>query len=150
MKHLTLIALILLSGCASMDAMPPEYSETTYIIPSTGSKADLYKRSHQWAAETFTGKHQAINYADETSGKIIVAGLGTVTDVVTRYYRYTLTIDTKDDKARMIFKDVEGRRIAGIHPPSFGLKSQRGQAFRHFDSLRMKLATYLNHNKKDW
>lgn len=150
-----LIALtsgLLLAACTGLDPMPAEYAQTEYIIDLQGnSQQQIYQRSRQWAAETYVDANEVIKYASKEEGKIIAKGMGTVSDMVTRYYSYTLVIDIKPNKARLTFKDVQGVRLRGIYPPSFGLESQRNQAFAHFRELKAQYANYITkQGGKDW
>lgn len=125
MKNLVLAGALGLSlvGCAAMDkkaasiveASKNPLTEYSEIIDVQGMpKEKIFDSSKQWLAKTFRSSNNVVQYADATSGTIIGKGnikypcQGLEDCMLYRggIVQFTLTIDTKDDKAKLSFSDL--------------------------------------------
>lgn len=120
-----LLVMTLISGCASLEKTPPsELAEPlTYVYEfSDEKKAELFKKSKLWVAETYNSAEAVITFDDIESGTIKGTGVGSdVWSFFERKFKYNIGIDVRDGKARLQFSNFEPLRIgdvAGIDPSS--------------------------------
>lgn len=125
---LSSIIAISLSGCISAESLQKKQdiayknSLKTYneVVELNGfNKKQIFDYSKQWIAQSFNSANSVIQYSNENEGKII--GKGNIKFPCTGYIecsayannkiQFTLTIDVKDDKARLSFDDL------GIYAP---------------------------------
>ena len=158
----------ILHGCSGLQVAPIASQEELVIsrvinIPET-SKAILYKRANIWIAQNYNSANDVIQYSDKESGTIICkgsmklfrkSGLGPI-DV--GYLGYTLTINTKDSKLRMIFNHFYSN-ITPSGPPYYvaggkqvPLKMDMEYAKPKIENLIANLTAFLSSskNEKSW
>lgn len=125
MKNLVLVGALGLSlvGCAAMDKKAAsiveasknplkEYSEI--IDVQDMPKEKIFDSSKQWLAKAFKSSNNVIQYADASSGTIIgkgnikypCQGFNDCLQYEGGIVQFTLTIDTKDNKAKLSFSDL--------------------------------------------
>ena len=167
--RLVLVILILFlpisHGCSGLQVAPTASQEELVIsrvlnIPGK-SKAILYRRAKIWIAQNYNSANDVIQYSDRQSGTIICRGsmklfrksaLGPV-DV--GYLSYTLTINIKDSKLRMIF-DHFYSYIAPSGPPynvaggkQIPLKMDMEYAKPRIENLVASLKAFLSGSKNE-
>lgn len=123
MKKLIIVAMLVLSGCAGMDRAPDADKPIEFVLDEPGrTQAQLYSASKSWIAETFVSAKSVIDDADKDSGRIIAKGqvkhpCGPQSHACgNEYISFTLRIDTKDGKIRMVYTDA-----TVISPPTPGM-----------------------------
>lgn len=127
MKRITLgivlwISILALHGCVSMptaeEIQQNAYKGESQVVDfSNIDKSKIFDASKIWIAKRFTSANNVIQYSDKEKGTIIgkgnfslkcpdgVGGLECMAYTSTRA-EFTLTIDIKDNKARLTFSDV--------------------------------------------
>jgi len=88
----------------------PNPFEFTHIYCVAGSKNDLFLKANEWVTKTFVSVRDVIKTQDKEAGKIIAKGaIKTISELnfslIISYTRYTMTIDVKDGKYRVVLSD---------------------------------------------
>ena len=109
-KTLIAIVLMVLFGHQSFSQGYPSPFKIEVIDSLPGSKNELFVKANEWVAKTFVDAKEVIQMSDKDAGRIIAKGvMETYTKVGAtkgKYYtKYTMEIDVKDSKARIIFSD---------------------------------------------
>lgn len=124
LASLVFAGTLALTGCAAdLEAAKTPLGSIVSVVDVPGVKQDvLYSNSKIWIAKTFTDANSVIQYADKEQGSIV--GKGNVaypcTDAMDCManadlkYKFTMKIDTKDNKARITFDDVTMYRPASV------------------------------------
>lgn len=125
MKNLLAVASLglFVTGCASMPQAASEpLTEYERIVEiSDTSKEKIYEGSRQWFAKSFNDSNSVIKYEDAKTGSIIGKGSmkyqcvgGALMCYATRddTLEFTVRVDAKDNKARVLFEDLN------MHSPS--------------------------------
>jgi len=108
---LILSAVLMLCGCASIRIVPENEKQVSkvYDYPNL-SKTEIYEKSRQWLAETYTSAQDVIQYQDKDSGKVIGRGSKTMYHNLSNPFligiftcTYAIIIEAKDNKARITF-----------------------------------------------
>ncbi len=147
-KFFILVACLFFIGCAGMQIAPErEMSyQKTYDIPNM-SKSAIYDKALFWMAETFVSSKRVIELKDKENGKIIGngitsihAGLGVYSD-----YGYTMIIDTKDNRVKLTYKNLQ-------HVDGTGILAGRLKKVKlKLEALSNDLYNYLlTQEKSDW
>lgn len=125
MKKLFLLGILSVAGVQGCITIHDEktISENVYkgyseVVDLNGvSQAQAFDASKMWMAKVFTSANNVIQYADKENGTIIgkgnfalkcppdVRGMNCLAYTSTRA-EFTLKIEVKDQKARLIFSDV--------------------------------------------
>ena len=125
MKKLFLlfIPLLLLVSCMSFETTSPELlaEPATYVydFPEI-TKEDLFTKSKVWIAETFVSAEAVLTFEDLESGLLKGNGIGNVRqpgDPFNRGFKYSISIEVKDNKSRLKFGNVSAHRngdVAGV------------------------------------
>lgn len=101
----TIAILVLFVSCATSPTTGPTMTER--IIEVQKSKSELFVASMDWIAKTFMSAKAVIEYQDKEAGKIVGHGSALVNyAVIPMNTHFTLTIDTKDNKARISIQGV--------------------------------------------
>ena len=117
----TLLAFLVLSTVTStiVKAQYPSPFKMQHIDTVNGSKSDLYVKANQWLAKTFNSAKAVIQIQDKEAGKIIGKGavitMAGVFNNVEYVTRYTIFIDVKDNKYRIVISDCI---LEGYHSSS--------------------------------
>ena len=134
MKKLLAIASVglMLTGCATMtpESAPENLTQYERIIdiPNT-SKKEIFEGSKQWFAKSFKNSNSVIKYENLETGSIIGKGnmpygcdMGTLAcalldtdDYSKRTLEFTLKVDAKDNRARVIFEDLVRTTPGGLN-----------------------------------
>lgn len=141
MKKLLAVASVglLFTGCATMvpESAPENLTryERVIDIPNTNKK-EIFEGSKQWFAKSFKNSNSVIKYENLETGSIIGKGnmpygcdMGEVacalleTDRSKRTLEFTVKVDAKDNRARVIFEDLVrttpgGLTSAGMRTPA--------------------------------
>lgn len=119
---LIVISTLAMQGCLSMpsaeEIQKNAYKGDSQVVEFTNiDKSKIFDASKIWIAKRFTSANSVIQYADKDKGTIIgkgnfslkcpdgLNGLDCIAYTSTRA-EFTLTIDVKDNKARLTFSDV--------------------------------------------
>lgn len=134
MKKILLILTIGLGLCGCNSLPTPSGTYLTEIVLTVDlpnqPKDILFESSKIWLVKTFKSSPNIVQYEDKTKGSII--GGGTIqypcdgfmncSAFGKDYIKFTITIDTEDNRARISFSDLTWKRIpsfsAGVFNPS--------------------------------
>ena len=117
---LAVFALFLSTG-SLVEAAPAEpLKEVSQVVELPDlSKKQIFDSSKIWLAKTFQSSNDVVQYEDLSTGTII--GKGNMKYPCTNTFKcmafanqiilFTLTIDTKDNKARLTFNDLRSKSI---------------------------------------
>jgi len=115
--------LFLVVSCSALSTTPatPEELELRKILSFEGqNKAELYDKSVLWVAENFNNSNNVIEISDPDAGKIIGKAVASckANSLVNVRFQFTMKLDFKDEKARIIFDDwwtYNGRPLVKIN-----------------------------------
>lgn len=105
---------IFLQSCVTSKYHNTEYPnpfEFQKIDSLNGLKVEIFVKANEWVAKTFNSAKDVIQMHDKDAGKIIAKGVMTsvsstgLASSVTYYISYTLSIDAKDSKCRVVLSD---------------------------------------------
>lgn len=154
MKKLCLISVIgcLVASCAgSVEKIAPEQTTYQKIYETTLTKDKAYDKSLQWIAHTFKSAKAVIEYQDKEAGKIVgngstsySCGFGCVSPVT-----FTMAIDIKDRKIRMVFDNVQAHLKDGSIAQIYGTKSL-DEIHSNFATMCEDLNNSLNKKDDNW
>jgi hypothetical protein len=135
MKNLIIAAFTVstfILGCAPKMIPKSNSSSFEFSLVDTiqGTKNELYVKSYEWIAKTFTSAKDVIQMNDKEAGKIIAKAVIAVPGTKNGYgmtmgddyVHYTISIDVKDNRYRCIISDFyhEGGNYSNSHPCSGG------------------------------
>lgn len=157
MKKLLLAMCILVfaAGCATSQQTAKGPFEVVNVKEIKMSKADIYKKSLLWIAETFRSASKVIEHKDPADGVII--GNGAVEYelawMVQDTARFKMQIEIKENKYRIIFKNAEiisGGRWVPVESANRGMIEPK--LSKEMYALAADLYAYLQKpdTKKDW
>lgn len=99
------VLCLFVTACVSTDNVPVEYSSETIVEVKNKTSEDIFVLANSWAVDTFRSAESVIEFSDKEAGIIkgsFTAEVGNFwTGVVTT--KTTMTIETKDGKARISF-----------------------------------------------
>lgn len=154
MKIMTiLISIILIIGCAGSLSVIESEKKFQKTFEDFGlSKSEIYTKSLQWLAKTFTDSKEVIEFQDEEVGKIIGRGMSsvifnpTLIAPININIQYTLTIDIKENKLRITFSNFYSHDVGGgsIMVDNY-LKLEP-----KLEALSIDLSNYLTTEEEDW
>lgn len=123
MKIAALALALSLAGCVTPQPAKAPYGDKVEVIKFPGQKAGpLYSASKIWVAKAFTDANSVIQYADPATGSIVgkgntaypCDGFADCTANGSAVLKFTMKIDTKDEKARITFSNVTFYRPASV------------------------------------
>ncbi len=168
-KYLVLGVISALAGSVNAETKEPKQNlnEITEIVIVEGqNKEQLFEASKVWIAKSFKSANNVIQYADKNTGSIIGKGNfpypcdGFIDcnafgkDVI----NFTIKIDTKDDKVRIIFSDIKRLSLTplrGAISPSLGKEfaitqeKQQKKVKEKFDFVIQEYKTNISNQKAD-
>ncbi len=111
--NLGLMAVILvgMSSCAGAKLGSPEMRQKAYIIETKHKKTKNYNKSLIYLSKSIGDSNSAIKAKDKDEGMVVMKGL-VVCDVLKQLgapsmnLEFSLTINSKDKKVRMLFEDL--------------------------------------------
>lgn len=151
-KTMLFLLSIFIVGCVTV---PPEQLKVQNIIDVLGkTKAVLYSKSLEWIATTFNSYKSVIEYKDQVQCKIIGNIVTTETAFLNTYnFKSRLTIDVKDNKARITFEPLTvSVYAAGDYVTTRGIygDSERDMAHKSIESVKKSYISFLkNDNSND-
>jgi predicted ATP-dependent protease len=146
-----LVACFVISGCASMPKTVPveeRQLQRVYDVPNL-SKDQIYSKTLSWMAETYNSSKHVIELQDKESGRIVGNAITTFNSWIgiPLSYRYTISVDTKDNKIRVQFRDFisvdqEGQSAQNDY--------EMGKIKANLEALSDNLYQYLTKKDHDW
>ncbi|MEK0338523.1 MAG: DUF4468 domain-containing protein [Nitrosopumilus sp.] len=147
------VFIIILFGCAANIKRVESDRSFQKTFEGIGlNKVEIYTKSLQWLAKTYTDAKEVIEFQDKEVGKIIGRGMSTVVFNPTLIapinvnIQYTLTIDIKDDRFRITFSNFFSHDISGgniMEDNYLKLKPR-------LEALSLDLSNYLKTKEEDW
>lgn len=124
---------LFLAGCAGMEPAPIADRSLQKVHDIDLKKDEIYSRSLEWLAKTFTDSKAVIEMQDKDSGKIIGKGVITFTaGIVNIPCRFTMSIEAKDGRYRTTYSNFTGLW-------DDGLNSQPLEQTRHIEQVKADL-----------
>jgi len=154
---LLVMVVFALYGCMSYEVVKPEERKMVKIFEFQGMKKGLiFDKTLDWMAKTFVSSKSVIEVKDKKRGKIIGNGRGTYSEtIIMRPYSYTVTIDIKDNKARMTFENFvayygDPGNMTEPHPVEY--KGQLDLIKEQLNNLAENYSNYLKSKKssEEW
>lgn len=96
--------------------------EFSFIDSSSLSKSELFSKTNLWIAIGFKNLNLDV-VKDSTTGKIVIPG---ISSAFTGSHRYNLTIDTRDNKYRLVFNDYKTKGAYDRMVPIETAESEKG------------------------
>lgn len=90
------------------------YAEYTSTVEVNNSKDDLFKNAQSWIAKSFGDYKAVVNLEDKGAGRLIVKGTSSVSMLLYSTIKYTLTIDCRDNKYRVLIDNILGDGVSRI------------------------------------
>lgn len=153
-KLYLLLTVIILSSCASTSKTDPILLNKpfTYVYEFKLSKNQIYDKSLVWFAEQFVSSNDVIQLKDKPNGKIIGRGAGEFTyTMFPRKYLYSVKIDIKDNKARLVFDNYQPIKNGETVGISLEWKEAYTAVKANFDTLADNYKkTILQENDSDF
>lgn len=103
------IAALVLIGCETAGSAPAAMTEIVKVLPTGKPAAEGFDLTMQWMNRYFVSAKNVIQYSDKAAGMVT----GKASTVVNKTpfgeaeVIYTLSIEVKDNKARLTFNAVE-------------------------------------------
>lgn len=124
MKKILFVASLFISSCVTQKYVNNNYPnpfQIERIDTASGLKNDLFIKSNEWLAKTLNSAKDVIQMQDKEAGKLIAKGImksqqSPGLGSANFYINYTLTIDTKDRKYRIILSDFFLENAVFISP----------------------------------
>jgi hypothetical protein len=149
-----MILLLLPLACAHLQVVSPEERQLQKVHEITMSKNEIFNKTLEWMAQSFTDSKAVIELQDKENGKIIGKGMTTFTNVVAVIpCRFTMIVDIKDNKYRTTYNNFVGM-WGEYHnrPMEVEEKVFIDETITKLNVLDASLYTYLKNSKKtnDW
>jgi hypothetical protein len=146
--------LLALSACANLKVVPPEERQLQKVHEINMTKNEIFDKTLEWMAQSFTDSKAVIELKDKENGKIIGKGVTTFTNVVAVIpCRFTMIVDIKDNKYRTTYNNFVGMWGQYQNQPR-ELKEQAfiDETITKLKALDTSLYIYLKNSKKtsDW
>jgi len=142
---LTFLALIFVITCTGFQPIERPYLYEK-IVNVNGEKAEIYSKSLEWFAEYYFDSKAVIEYKDLENGKIMGYGFSTVPMAEPQHIRYTIIIEVKDNKYRMVFKNLRNITSSTI------IVKYLNYLEPEFEEASLALKKYIlnENNNKEW
>jgi hypothetical protein len=104
------VFFVLLPGCAGMiKVVPPEERNCSVVFDSKYSKDTIFDMTLEWVAKNFNSSNDVIQLKNKELGKIVGVGVTRFNAIGVSFpCQYTMTIDIKNNKIRMVFDNLIG------------------------------------------
>lgn len=161
----------LITGCTSIPQSKEPLKEVSKVIEFKGiNQENIFELAEQWASEAFVSSNDAVRYTDKSAGTIIAKGnfkyscpdmsslcIATVEDRI----KFTLKIETKDNKAKVTFTDIRGYRPPKLYSGVAQVTTIESQEYpitfipqqdhikKQTDDFMTEFSLYINNAKKD-
>jgi hypothetical protein len=100
---------LLLVGCANLTVVPTEERQLQNVTEINLSKNEIFDKTLEWMAQSFTDSKAVIELKDKENGKIIGKGMTSFTNVVANIpCRFTMIVEIKDNKYRTTYNNFVG------------------------------------------
>ena len=152
-KYIITFSLLIIFGCAgSLQVIETERKFQKTFDNLELNKSDIYIKSLQWLAKSFVDSKEVIEFQDENTGKIIGKGMSsvifnpTLIAPININIQYTLTIEIKDNKARITYSNFYSEDVGGgqIMEDNY-LKLEP-----KLEALSLNYQNYLMSEEEDW
>lgn len=152
MKWVLSIAILFsFYACTNSETKTTENKSFTYIHTAQLNKKDLYNKIMVWMAKTYNSAKDVIQLQNPESGQIIGKGVTSFLNIVVEIpCEYTISIDIKDKKYRVIFEQFTA--LWGEHhnmPQPVDTDMYLEQLEKKMKYLSDNLDSFINENKKD-
>lgn len=107
---LLLLPLLMIAiSCATEMKAVNEDMRIQRVVTATGDQDELFRLSNEWMAKTFRESSEVIQYQDKEEGVIVGKGFTKSKVGLANFnFWFTMTIESKDQKARVTIEDVYG------------------------------------------
>ncbi|MEA5260639.1 DUF4468 domain-containing protein [Arcicella aquatica] len=106
MKKTLIIALSLLMSTYTFCQTPSSFDREE-VVEVKNTKAKLYANAQTWIAKTFGDYKSVIQFEDKEQGRLIIKGLSDLGINSYPDFKYTITIDVKENKYRYSINDIQ-------------------------------------------
>lgn len=144
MKFYLLLSIsIIFSSCATM--MGTQASEEMKTLEKiiefeNLSKDELYIRANEWFVDVFNSAESVIEFQDKEAGKIIGKYTFSYAEGVYTYnMKQTVSIDIKNEKVRIIFKN-----------PTYQATSGLGETYHNMPYRELKTLAGVERAREQW
>ena len=104
----------MLVSCATTMQAVGESMIVQRIIEVQGTKSELYRLANEWMAKSFVDSSEVIQYRDKDEGIIVGRGITKQPiGLITFNFWYSLTVEVKENKARVTIEDIYGEYVTG-------------------------------------
>ncbi|MDR6564683.1 MULTISPECIES: DUF4468 domain-containing protein [unclassified Arcicella] len=105
MKKTLIIALSLLMSTYTFCQTPSSFDREE-VVEVKNTKAKLYANAQTWIAKTFGDYKSVIQFEDKEQGRLIIKGLSDLNVEFYPNFKYTITIDVKENKYRYSITEI--------------------------------------------
>jgi len=140
-------------GCATTQKLTKEELTVQSIQEISKSKTELYKLSNEWMAKSFKSSKQVIQYQDKDEGIIVGKGfIGITYTLFPMDTWFTMTIEIKDNKARVTFEDIYISQKVNYQTQETPVtnKAQMDKVRPELEKLITDLSDYLQKGSEEW
>ncbi len=160
MKRILVICLaaLLSSGCVILSTeRAPEAERSIESIREVPLKQNqIYDKAIEWLAKNFVDSKQVIEVQNRETGTIIGKGVTTFINgggliAATIPCRFTVTIEAKDGRYRVVYDNFTGMwGQAENYPQPVVTKAHLYQVRDNIEVMDQELFNYVSAKKKDW
>lgn len=158
----SVVVLMFLYSCGTMmgTVASPEMRQMEKIIEAEGNTMEeLYVKTNSWFVRTFNSAESVIEYQDKEVGKIMGKYTFSYTEGIYTYrVRQTLSVDLKDNRARIVIDDpyfmvtgdaLNGSYVGGDYRV---LETEKGldRTRQEWESLIASLGQNLSIKDTEW
>ena len=113
-KILIFLIPFFIISCVTLQKPPENPISIQEIIASDKSKIDLFVLSNEWMVRNFVSSKTVIQYSDKEEGIIIgKAFFNTTYNYNPLKAWFTMKINVKDGKSRILINDIYGEDVSG-------------------------------------
>ena len=138
--------LVSMTGCVSLERTDKNLVDKPFVYIAdfpNKTEDEIYKYCKLWIANTYNSAKSVISYEDPDLKQIRGNGVGSVMpkgDIVSREFRYSISIEVKGTKARLSLSNIQeeryfsgGSSVAGI--PNLEYKAHYDAVKDYFDVI---------------
>lgn len=109
MKYVLIFTALFLTSCVTQKIVPIEERQVQVVHEVNLTKNQIFDKTLEWVAVTFTDSNVVIEIKDRDGGKIVGKGVTDYTNVnvpwAPYYCSFTFIIDIKDKKYRVMYNN---------------------------------------------
>lgn len=139
---ISVLSILLLSSCAGYTYLTEQKGTYEKIDETNLTKAEAYNKVKEWLATNFNSANDVLQLQDEENGKLIGQAIGSYYYDILRTqktnFRYTLTIQVKDNKIKYTFLT---RTIVNSEYPPY--EKDLPDILEIYKSIRVRINEYL-------